>query len=559
MAGSRYMTGTNHRETLSATLDAFQRALTRRWREVVAGSIELGTWDGFPDTAQGSVWDFTSPLARAHIDFDDGYPGMAQRIIGCQYLAWVWNGQPGSLDSVACDGRTSGALGAPQQVYCGVGSILKQVEDWAWEERERVFQLVPLFDTHDVAAIEEAHNRLISLGNELGLEPAGSPDGFTAVTDREIGHDVDEIANYDAGSQDWWAGWTGLAAERAGSGFFASVAPSLNNQSRILAALAHLYSARASIIETGRRNSITHIVEATKALYQTEMVPGGDPTVWVWVEGAGMFVSIVGAWSGVGSAIGAAVSLVGFLGQIAAESETRIYSHDMMEVMAQLNDRISDLNTEIAVREVGYGSAVRHLREGIHGVHSYNLELYDLTENNPEGDHHEIPDLDATTFTVVIGEVLRLAEYCYKLGERHAALLPTIADTRLADRHLADRDGRQTQADRDLLEVRDMLEDFLETTCGRYLVAAKQVEDAAIAYVDVDTSQKDDLERIMDDWSGLDVGGFDPGFDPEEYAVGTDRPWGWAPVQEIPGERSSRPGAYDGKEYAIDELERSDG
>jgi hypothetical protein len=333
---------------------------------------------------------------------------------------------------VTCDGRTGGTFGAPQQIYCGVGSILLQVEDWAWTERDHVFQQVPLFGTHDVGAIEEAHNTLISLGKELGLEPGSCLDEsaeFSAVTDREIGSKVDKIANYDVGSQDWWAGWTGLAAERAGSGFFASVAPSLNNQSRILAALAHLYSTRASIIETGRRNAITHIVEATKALYQTEMAPGGDPTVWVWVEGAGMFISIVGAWSGAGSAIGAAVSLVGFLGQIAAESETRAYSHDMMQVLAQLNDRISELNLEIDVREVGYASAVRGLREGIHGAHSFNLEVYDLTQNNPEGDHHEIQDLDATTFSVRIGDVLRLAEHCYKLGELHAALLPTIADT----------------------------------------------------------------------------------------------------------------------------------
>jgi hypothetical protein len=534
---------------------------------VVAGSIELGTWDGFPDSAQGSVWDFTSLAARAHIDFDDGYPEVAQRFVGCHYLAWVRNGQPGSLSSVTCDGWTgdaSRALPVPSHIPCGMGSILEQVEDWAWAEREHVFQQVPLFDTHDLGAIEEAHNTFISLGQELGLVPGNRLDEnaeFSAVTDREIGAEVDQIANYNIGSQDWWAGWTGLAAERAGSGFFASVAPSLNNQSRILAALAHLYSARASIIETGRRNSITHIVEATKALYQTEMVPGGDPTIWVWVEGAGMFISIVGAWSGAGSAIGAAVSLVGFLGQIAAESETRAYSHDMMEVVAQLNERIADLNLDIDVREVGYASAVRHLREGIHGVHSYNLELYDLTQNNPEGDHHEIPDLDATTFTVDIGEVLRLAEYCYTLGERHAALLPTIADTRLADQHLADQDGRQMPADRDLLEVRDMLEDFLETTSGRYLVAAKQMEDAAVAYVEVDTSQKDNFDRIMAGWSGREVGEFQPDFDPEEYAVGTDRPWGWAPVQEIPGERSTRPGAYDGEDYVTgpSELERSGG
>jgi hypothetical protein len=101
-----------------------------------------------------------------------------------------------------------------------------------------------------------------------------------------------------------------------------------------------------------------------------------------------------------------------------------------------------------------------------------------------------------------------------------------------------------------------MIEDFLETTCGRYLVAAKQVEDAAIAYVDVDTSKKDDLERIMEGWSRRDIGEFDPGFDPEEHAVGTDRPWGWAPVREIPGESSTRPGTYDGEEYVIDEPER---
>jgi hypothetical protein len=577
MSTYEYITDTNHAETLAAALDAFCEALTRRWRDEVCRAIVIGDpsvprWIRreaaiaqpnsmisaiqriLPDVGRGEElrWDCWSAEARAHLEFGGA----------CTYLWWVNHGQEGDLSAVTCLGHTDGGQdgygrSVPERIECGMGIILEQVADWAYAEREHVFSQLPLFDRHDMVVLDAACDSFVSLGRELtqgaadgsGGQGTGSFDGAGA---REIKFVAESIARPNVGDG-WLAEWTGLAAEAFTSGFAASVVPTVINQSRIVEVLASLYAARATIVEKGRRDALYWISSATVSLDETETVHVDRTNFWVAVEGIGMATGLVFAATGAGVVVGAGIALAGFVGQyLDPGSTTEVYADNMVEIVGRLNDEIGKLNREIATLEIGYLSDVGNLRESIHGVHSFNLELYDLTQNDAEGDHGE-PGRDDTIFTAEIEFVLGLSEDCYTAGELYAQLLPIIAETRQADRHLADLDGRPTPADLQLIEVRDQLEEYLKTTCGRYLLAGDQVRGAAEAYVRVDTSQRDQFHSLMAGWDEHEIGEFRPDFDPEDYAEATDRPWTWAPERDYPGPGGiSPPGAGAGDDYATD-------
>jgi hypothetical protein len=223
----------------------------------------------------------------------------------------------------------------------------------------------------------------------------------------------------------------------------------------------------------------------------------------------------------------------------------------MLALVGRLNDEIVNLNLDLGRQEIGYSADASGLQELIHGIHSYNLELYDLTQNDPDGD---VTCRD-TAFDADIGTILEVAKRCYELAEKYAGLLPALADAATADPHLADQDGRQTLADRKVLEVRDLLNGLLQTTAGRYLVAGKQVQDAAEGYVETDSANEEDIQtfnRTIADWEEDGVGPPDVDFDPEEYAAETDRPAGWAPLQED-GTAGPEPGEGDGGDYKVED------
>lgn len=566
LSGSDYITGTNHSATLEAALEDFHRALTKRWREKVCEAIVAGSHD-FPISFRRPMsgpsapvlWEYWSWPARHHF----GLHG------DCAFVNWVNAGQEGSLSGVTCDGYTGvnptrdedgvdlvdpngGMVRIPEYIDCGMGSILAQVEDWAWGERDHIFYQLPLFDSHDVGALQTAHNTFLKVGGALGLEAssgsnADASESFTAVDEREIPAIVGLISSKDADGQDWWAGWTGLAASRAGAGFFASVAPTLNNQSGILGSLANLYSDRAAIIEKGRNDSLYWIRWATESLGETITVTSDRTNGWKAVQGIGMGISVSGGWTGVGGAIGAGVTLVGFLGENLDDgSHTEAYKHEVAAVVNHLNLRVDELNTAINGYENDYSSAVTKLRTTLHSIHSYNLELYDLTANSPTGDAGGEPG-----YEVDVDSVLRLAENCYLCGEKYDGQLSSLKGTSQADAHLADKDGSPTAADKGVLEVRDQLEAFLKTSCGRYLVAGDQVKAAAEAYVEVDTSQEGVFDRTMTDWKDEEVGEYDPGYDPGGAADETGRS-DYDPYEGHPALGGAEPGGGNGQEYEVE-------
>lgn len=560
-----YIRGTDHSTALSKAMEGFHRALTRRWRELVCDAVVGDTYD-FPTRIRREVsphnsqplWDFRSLPARHHINGGQ-----------CAYVAWVQGRQKESLASVSCDGstgveedgivlydpRSSTAVEMPRSIECGVGSILAQVEDWAWAERDTIFYRLPMFDHHNVPAIERAHNDLVRIGAGLGMQAAsGSGEGVHALfadapDANDLTQNVESLSGRGGVGVDWWAGWTGLMASRARSGFFASVAPTLYYQTRILGLLANLYSERAAIIEKGRNDGLRWIEWATDLLDATEQVTTDLRTAWKVVQGIGGGIAVGFAWTGAGPVVGAAVSLVGFLGEnLAPQVTTERTAATIEEVVGGLNDEIENLNTDLARAEFDYYVAVSQLRTAIFGVHSFNLELYDLTANSDDGDRtpEDVPE-NNRGFSADVDSIVQIAKACYEVGERYEGLLPIMARTSEADRHLAGRDGRPTDGDRVLLELRDQVEGFLKTTWGRYLLAGDQVREAAEAYVEVDTSQQGRFGRT----SGA-LNEFDTDIDLDRYAQSTDR-GDYDPYDRHPALSGRGPGADDGEDYLTEE------
>jgi hypothetical protein len=534
------------RELIPA-LEGFHRALSRRWQKLVAQAITDNRWDfpqairrevrqsegSYPNPAPG-FWNFSTEEARQHIltnncstlrqvlhqEYDP------ESLVSCEGAAFVNSDVTGYDSWVAPEDRFPDG---PPYIDCGVKSILRQVVDWAWAERNAVFERLPLFDGLDLDLISQAHHDLIELGVALGLAAgAGSEAGllapYTTVEpeDRRIPQLVDGVRFEDtpgAGRKGLWADWTGLQADAAGSGFFASVAPTLRHQAGIAGSLANLYAYRAAIIEKGRNDGLYYVEWATESLDETKTEATSYTSGWKAMQGLGMGTVLAVGWHPVGAAVGSTVDLAGFLGELFfPEGPTREEPlNDMVEVVETLHNKISGLtHGELYTLEGDYYTTVNRLHSLIFNTHNYNLELYDFGENDPEGRNR---DPDNSGFGAEIESILGIADFCYELGERYGELLPILARTLEAGQHLAGEDSSPTRADTRLLELRDLLESFLKTTCGRYLVAGEQTRDAAKVYVDQDDTQRQAFLDFEREWGG----GYDVDFNPAEYARETER------------------------------------
>lgn len=344
--------GPDHGGLVVAALKEFHEALTRRWREKVCEEVVRGGHD-YPVVIRRAIsphnyqplWDYWSRPAREHLRF----PGQ------CAYISWVEAGQNGSLSAVTCDGATGTSeevevvgpggemVVVPPHIECGMGSVLAQVEDWAWGEREHLFYRLPLFDHQDVRTLRAAHDALIDIGRNLVLE-AESGSEFDPGSAGDLDEIVPDIAGKSGVGLHWWAGWTGLAAARARSTFFDSTGPTIENQSGLAGSLANLYSDRAAIIIAGRNNTMRLIQAATEALGEKVTTPRAED--WKVVQNIGAGISTALGWTGKGAVLGAAVFLVGFLGSNLDQGTRTVgYASDIAELVGQLNEEIDALNS----------------------------------------------------------------------------------------------------------------------------------------------------------------------------------------------------------------------
>jgi hypothetical protein len=241
------------------------------------------------------------------------------------------------------------------------------------------------------------------------------------------------------------------------------------------------------------------------------------------------------------------VSLVGFLGEnLLDEVKTEDYAHGVKDVVEKLDDKISKLKSDIEDKESEYHNEIADLRSDIWDVHSFNLELYDLTENSSSGDAGD----DKGGYSTNVEDILGIGETCYLAGDLYEELPPKIAKTSEADEHLAGADGEPIFADGSLLGVREMLESFLKTTTGRYLMAGDQIKASAEAYVQVETDQKGTFDDFMKDWEHEGVGDYEGDFDPKDYADDTDRSDSAGHATDV----TTEPGEGDGGSYVTEET-----
>lgn len=541
---------TSFAETLSVAMNDFHEALTKRWREKYVEAVKADDYD-YPTVIQRpatptdqQMWEAHTKAARCHIVFGD-----------CAYIKWVEGGQKGSLSAVTCDGDTGvdkptetsgtpadggGMVTVPTHIRCGIGDNLKLIDQWAYSERDNVYYKLPLFDTHDLHQLKSAHDGFVKIGSTLGLEAGkGSANvgEFKPIHERELVGKVEDVSAERGRGQDFWAGWTGLAASRAKEGFFSSCIPSLDNQSGITGSLANLYATRAAIIQKGRNDALYWAQWATRSCDDKATVRTDLRNGWNTLTGIGTAVSVLAAASVVGAEVavaGETLQLVGFLGTTLLPGvATEGYKYEVQDIVNHLNTKIDELNRTLSNLEDEYMGKVSELQSTLYSVHSYNLELYDLTRNNAHGDHNGD---GAGDYTANVDDIMRIGESCFEAGDMYNDLLPPMDHTSDADKDLAGQDGKPTRADTAVLDVRDQLRGFLSTTTGRYVVAGKQVEAAARDYANTDADQKDAFDRIMSDWEKSHVDDVHVHGDPDDLAKSTDRGAG-------------HPGQNDGKEY----------
>lgn len=389
---------TNFAHTLSTAMNDFHTALTKRWREKYIEAIKNDNYD-YPTyiVRTGSamdqpLWEAHTKAARLHIVFGH-----------CKYIQWVDDGQHGSLSAVQCDGDT-GTDGdtvevpgtpadaepwvkVPPHIVCGIGSNLRTIDEWAYSERDTIYYKMPLFDTHDLLALENAHDDFVTAGQRLGLnrKPDHAATTFEPTNDSDLLNIVNALSGERGRDTDFWAGWTGLAADHAKDGFFKTCGPSFDNQSGIVGSLANLYATRGAIIQKCRNNTLYGAQAATKAFDEKATTKTDLREFWNDVNGLGAAVTVYGSveTAGAGAVVGASLLLAGWLGGKFFPSVSTIdYAHDIEEIVNKLNTKIDDLNRGLEDMEGTYEQKVKQLQDTINGIKSADLELFDLTKNN---------------------------------------------------------------------------------------------------------------------------------------------------------------------------------
>jgi hypothetical protein len=499
---------TSFSSTLEAAVNDFRKALTKRWRKHAVEKIKYSN-DSFPSAfrrtqapyGEGTIWDYRDPINQVHLTWG-----------ACEVVKWFDDGGEADVPT-SCPGRTQSAevgtppaftydrsgneVTVPHQVNCGMPSIMERIEYWAYGEGSVILNKLPKFDAHDQRAIESAQEAILKIGGRLGLEAKGGSDAaFTPTSSADLTQRIDKLIGANGSDPGWYTAWTGLAADALKGGFFASIDPTLQNQAGIAAGIHNLYSARGTIIQEFRSGSLKILSDAAKALDATHEVTTDLNPVWQTFQGMGTALTIGGGWNPVVGAVGASAILIGIIGQnFAPETKSTAYSNDLEAVMTALWDDLDEQARDLFSRENDYNNGVHKLRDTIFGIHSFNLEMYDLTENSATGNGGR------DGFEVGIDTVLELADTCFECAEIYEdRLIPLIAEVQAADSSLATEDGSEGWADPKVKALVEEYREYLKTACGRLYTAGEQIKAAAEAYAEEDADRSAAFDSVMEGW-----------------------------------------------------------
>ncbi|RSN47622.1 hypothetical protein DMC64_10210 [Amycolatopsis sp. WAC 04197] len=511
MAG--YLSLSEYKRMLEGALDDFWQALTKRWMEdAVDAMTHLSP--AVPCAAEPWAWQWPAE-SYGHLSGADDF---------CGYLTWVMDGMHGHYKDVHCDGWNPQTQ---KYVECHVERNLAQIERLAWNRRQEVAKFVPQLEGPDLAKLEAAHNTFLNVAGNLGFQ-----DKNGRVTELlgqgAVVRNVEWLDGATSAAEPWFIEWTGLAAQQFREGFFASIAPTMANQSLILASLSTLYSTRAATIQATRLNIVKRLNWATKKLDEkvTLKVFTAD-SILEKVDQAktlhGIATTLLSAGAKLSKVVktvdeaggkvlgpaGAVLDLAVFAGGIIKGLTVEQDAMSLQDILQKLTTSIQDEHNALSGLESDFGANVLTLQKAIAGVHSYNLELYDLTANKlpnqtDRAKYHGVQ--------VQVYFVLRLAQTCFEAAEAYSAQLRILSEADSADRHLAGRDEQTCTGDDTTLEIRDAVEQFMRTSCARFLLAGEQLRNAAEAYARTDGELSDDLKKMFANWENAnkDRGKIDP-------------------------------------------------
>ncbi|MFJ8916372.1 hypothetical protein [Amycolatopsis sp. NPDC102389] len=505
MAG--YLSLSEYKRMLEGALDDFCQALTKRWMEdAVDAMAKLST--AVPCSPEPWAWQWP-PESYGHLSHGEDT---------CGYLTWVMDGMHGHYKDVHCD-----AWNPQTQKYveCHVERNLAQIERLAWNRRQEIAKFVPQLEGPDLSKLEAAHNTFLNVAGNLGFQ-----DKNGRVTELlgqgEVVRNVEWLDGTTSENEEWFIEWTGLAAKAFRDGFFASIAPTMLNQSLILASLSTLYSTRATTIQVTRLNIVKRLNWATKKLDEKITLKAFTAdSILEKVDRAQAIHGIVSSLLSAGAKLsktvntvneaggkvlgpaGAVLTLAGFVGGVIKGLTVEQDAMSLQDILQKLTTSIQDEHNALSGLEADFGADVLVLQKAIAGVHSYNLELYDLTANT-------LPNqTDRAKYKGIRVEVhflLRVAQTCFEAAEGYSAQLRILAGADGADRHLAGRDEQTCTGDDTTLEIRDAVEQFMRTSCARFLLAGEQLRKAAEAYARTDGELSDDLKRLFAAWEDANKG-----------------------------------------------------
>ncbi|MDQ3789470.1 MAG: hypothetical protein M3422_19780 [Actinomycetota bacterium] len=388
--------GEDYPAALDHVLGTFETALADRWQQTIHDAI-VHT-DPIPPALHiyqnrysEIVWEHRRPEVHAHVLWGD-----------CPYLAWYTGGRSGDLGSITCAGKIrepdehdketvfwpQGDPGGtqvevPESIDCGIGLLLAAGAEWAYQDRKYIFDALPMFANQKLSALESARDALVEMAGNLGAEADGEGDPALR-TSLALADQVDAVFVRRDEETDWRAGWTGTAADRAAEGFFASTKPTLINHALTANGLSALVNERATIVNTYRNNTIGLIMAATEALGAEAETTTDLTGVWKTMKGLNEMIGLVPQVK----AVSTTITVVAWLGErFLKEVKDVSFASGPDQVAIGLYDQVLAMNESLAAAEEDYTTDVAAFRAAIDAVPSTFLELYDLTENSPTGQH----------------------------------------------------------------------------------------------------------------------------------------------------------------------------
>jgi hypothetical protein len=395
---------------IDTALNRFEDKLVKRWEETLYDCFRGG--QAIPDTLDRYLTPFyqdtpnvvggdgskdvdpQDPEIRAHVrSHEMSVEGRIESEYKCEGLKWYQGTRAGSPRPARCPGRIKGSMAdidrggdtGDRSVDCRIGDMFAAVEDWAWRDRRHIEGKLPRWDSQDVDVLRSAWETLIEIAGDLGARTqTASPleSGGVFNTRPELNDALEYMPSGENDQLLWMQEWSGLAADTAHDGFFASAKPTQVNHQVLAANLAGLINLRTKMIDQYRKNDCNLIKSATEALDSKSTDKRSLEGIWKAVQGAGLLLGPIKA----AATTSASLVLVGFLGkELAPKSMDVAFRKGPGEVAIDLYEEVQQMLSSLEDAERDYKLKVDGFRSELNQVNSTYLELYDFTENSPSG------------------------------------------------------------------------------------------------------------------------------------------------------------------------------